>query len=313
MDHIELDDGDARAVLTAVTGPGHAAIGDLIRAHGAPDVLALGLTGGLSGRPAAQVAAGLARTGISSADDVHRLAERLQATAKEHRARLLTPDDEAWPRSLSELHAHPSTANWGEPWCLWVQGVDASHHRPRSAVVGNDWPSTWAKQFTRDLTARLSEHGVTVVCSARLGVAAEAAAEAIAHRRTVNAVVAGGFGQTSQGVDPHLIEQIAAHGAVYASLPPHTPASAANAGYRDALLAAMSGPIAAIEVPSGSAKRPLFTTAKALDRAVYSAGHPYLITKRVGNAALESEGALAISDPAVMADAIAGIETPTDQ
>ena len=299
----ELNDRQSRAVLAALFDPGRSEITDLIDLHGPRAALAHILDKSHPAGANRLAAITLADHDIVEAGDIDRLAESIERATIAAGASVVVPGDEAWPTGLDDLTAYRAErARWSAPWCLWRKGSRTESPRLGEAVGfwGHRVASSFGAAFATEAAALLSRDGYDVVCNGETGIA-HAAGQGAVHGGRAFALVAGGIDRTYPRGNEVLLESIARRGAVFCAQAPGREANEWSTRYRDALLAAMSTCLAAVEVPLRATKGSVFATAAALDRPVFSTAHPYLSHKQIGCWLLESEGAIAApSAPALL-------------
>jgi DNA processing protein len=287
----DITEPEARGALTALFDAGRPLVATLVDRHGPIEALDSLISGRSFDDPHGFVQRQLAYHDIRGTDDLARLIETIHVNSELHGARQIHPEHPAWPFGVDELTAHRSPeSRWVAPQCLWVRGELQTSPEPERTVAfwGHRIASSLGAAFVRDAAQRLAEAGYTVIANGDSGTALEAAHGALRTGRAV-AVVAGGFGRTEPRGHEALVDQIAETGLVYTAQAPGFAATPRDIGYRDSLLAAIAAHLVAVELPANARSRPVFTTAAALDRQLYSWGHPWLPHKQLANLQIEAE------------------------
>lgn len=299
----DLNDRQSRAVLAALFDPGRSEITDLIDLHGPRAALAHILDQSHPAGANRLATIALADRDIVETGDIYRLADSIERATIAAGASVVVPGDDAWPTGLDDLTAYRTQqSRWSAPWCLWRKGSRIESPRLGGAVGfwGHRVASSFGAAFATEAAALLAKDGYGVVCNGETGIAHAAGQGAVRGRRAF-ALVAGGIDRTYPRGNEVLLESIARCGAVFCAQPPGREANDWSTRYRDALLAAMSTCVAAVEVPTTASANRVFATAAVLDRPVLSTAHPYLSHKQLANWRLESEGAIpAPSVPALL-------------
>ncbi len=237
---VELDDAEvaqvfATAAWSTMVEPGDAVAGMVIRALGADRALSMLIEGREPAdwwAAAVDVVSGVDETGSGSALDelsrkdlaegVDRWRPRLSSrtalaalrSAVHYRARLILPNDDAWPEQFDVLGDHA-------PLALWVRGdVGAlSHPGGAVAIVGSRDATNYGEHVAMDLSAGLSDRGMAVVSGAAYGIDGVAHRACLAGGGTTIAFLAGGVDRLYPAAHHDLLLRIAASGAVVSELP----------------------------------------------------------------------------------------------
>jgi DNA processing protein len=208
----------AAAVWSSLAEPGDAVAGMLVAALGADSALVetMGAT-----RPDLMAdAAGLAETDVRAG--LRRWRLRLDAEeialaferARHAHVKLLTPDDDAWPRALDDLGPFA-------PLCLWVKGDPGVLGRldPAIAIVGARAATGYGEHIAGEFAAGLAARGVAVVSGAAYGIDGAAHRGALSVGGTTVAMLAGGVDRPYPAGHTDLLRRIAASGAVASEVP----------------------------------------------------------------------------------------------
>jgi DNA processing protein len=246
-----LDDDRARGLYATVTWsclaePGDAIAGRLVGAAGAEAALREVLTGGRDGiaRDACGVTADEWRNALErwrprlQPDAIGECVER----ARRAGMRLLTPDDPQWPWTVSDLGDHA-------PLALWIRGDPGALTGTACALalVGARAATGYGEHVAMELSAGVVARGVSVVSGAAYGIDGAAHRAALAAGGTTVALLAGGADRPYPAGHSHLLEQIAASGAVVSEVPPGGPPTKWRFLQRNRLIAALSHATVVVE------------------------------------------------------------------
>lgn len=205
----------ARAVWSTLTEPGDGAAGALVNAFGAAEALRVALADPLdggaavrAGLTAVELAAGRARWTPRLGDSTH----AVEAARRAH-ARLVTPDDSAWPSRLDDLGVHA-------PLCLWALG-DVALLGPRAgvALVGARAATAYGEHVATELAAECAGDGIAVFSGAAYGIDGAAHRGALASGGPTVAVLAGGVDRPYPAGHRDLLDRVAREGVVVAEVP----------------------------------------------------------------------------------------------
>jgi len=242
----ERDELVARALWHVVAEPGDAAVGALADGAGlaaAARALVDGADPGVIMRlahgelDATAAGAALRRwTPRLRAGDVVRALE----IAGRVRARLLAPDDEAWPEGLAALGPH-------RPHLLWVRGHSALLRTPGVALVGARAASGYGEHVAMELAAGLAGRDITVVSGGAYGIDGAAHRAALAAQGDTIAVLAGGTDRLYPSGHDALLKRVIECGAVISEAPPGTPPTRWRFLQRNRLIAAVSEAVVVVE------------------------------------------------------------------
>lgn len=242
----ERDDLIARALWHVVAEPGDAAVGALADGAGlAPSARALvdgadpGALMRLSrGDLSAEAAATALRrwTPRLRADDVVRALE----IAARVDARMLAPDDDAWPDDLAILGPH-------RPHLLWVRGNAELLRGPGVALVGARAATGYGEHVAMELAAGLCSRDIVVVSGGAYGIDGAAHRAALAGQGDTIAVLAGGADRLYPSGHDALLRRIIERGAVVSETPAGTPPTRWRFLQRNRLIAALSEAVVVVE------------------------------------------------------------------
>jgi len=198
-------------------------------------------------------------------------------------ARVLLPDDPAFPTLLTEVPDPPALLfAWGDPALL---------SRPAAGIVGSRDHSPYGAAAARLLAAGVAGAGVVVVSGMARGI------DAIAHAAALDAggasvgILGNGFGVIYPAVNRALYERMIAHGCLVTELPPGERPHAGAFPKRNRLISGLAGVTVVIEAAPGSGA--LITADCALDqgRAVLAVPGPITSLTSLGCNKLIQQGA----------------------
>jgi DNA processing protein len=242
----ERDDLIARALWHVVAEPGDAAVGALAdgaglaaaaRAlvDGADPSIIMRLSRGELGAEAS--ASALRRwTPRLRAGDVVRALE----LAGRVDARMLAPDDDAWPDGLAALGPH-------RPHLLWVRGNSDLLRAPSVALVGARAATGYGEHVAMELAAGLCSRDIVVVSGGAYGIDGAAHRAALAAQGHTVAVLAGGPDRLYPSGHDALLRRVIEQGAVVSETPAGTPPTRWRFLQRNRVIAALSEAVVVVE------------------------------------------------------------------
>jgi DNA processing protein len=185
----------------------------------------------------------------------------------------LWPGQPGYPKGLLRL---------GYPVKVFCRGHWAIEPEQAVAVVGTRSPTRRGVAVTEALVARLAQHKLAVVSGMAKGIDAAAHRAALGYGLPTAAVLGCGIDIAYPSAHQVLMQQIAAHGAVFSEHPPGTQPLRGHFPKRNRLIAALSRAVFVMEAGLGSG---------ALHTAVFAKrlGVPVLVPKALA-AGPEGEG-----------------------
>jgi len=135
--------------------------------------------------------------------------------ARRRSLRLLTPCSPLWPDGFDDLGPHA-------PVALWVRGEPETLSAASVAVVGARAATPYGEHVATDIAGELAAGGLTVISGAAYGIDGAAHRAALRAGGSTAAFVAGGADRVYPSGHAHLLQEIAARGAVIAECPPGT-------------------------------------------------------------------------------------------
>ncbi len=170
--------------------------------------------------------------------------------------RVVTWEDEAYPRRLNEIDQPPPV--------LYVLGELKPEDEWAVAIVGTRRITSYGRQITEEIAGYLAGNGVTVVSGLARGV------DAAAHQAALNAggrtlaVLGSGVDRIYPPEHRMLAELIRAHGAVLSDYAPGTHPDAANFPPRNRIISGLS--MAVVVVEAGETSGALITASFAVEQ-----------------------------------------------
>jgi DNA processing protein len=284
----ELDDDRALRLFAAATWscivePGDGVAGRLVGALGHEAALGEVIGGGRDGL--AGEAAGVTAEGWQDARDrwLPRLDGGAVRDALQRAARagiaLVTPDDAAWPVAVDDLGDHGPLVLWvrGEVGALGCGGPSSAHS---VALVGARAATGYGEHISMELSADLV--GVRIVSGAAYGIDGAAHRAALTAGGTTIALLAGGADRPYPSGHTHLIERIAASGAVVSEVPCGSPPTKWRFLQRNRLIAALAGATVVVEAGGRSGSLNTAGHAAALARPLGAVPGPVTSAASVG-------------------------------
>lgn len=175
------------------------------------------------------------------------MAEHDLQTAQANGFRLITPDDDIWPKqAFAEFDL---SAIWDRrtrdqsaypPYALWVKGNVELLREPSIAVVGSRMPSTAGQEITRSTSEELAAKGYVIVSGLARGVDKIAHEGALRLGRPTIGVVACGLDRIYPSSNYQLYKEMEETGLIVSEYPPGTRPARYRFLARNRLLAAFS-------------------------------------------------------------------------
>lgn len=176
--------------------------------------------------------------------------EQELALCNQHGVRIITREDEDYPRALLNLS--------DPPLALWVTGTIERRDQLAIAVVGPRRPSVYGHRQAQILSSGLARTGACIVSGLARGVDTIAHQSAVAVNGRTIAVLGSGFGNLYPEENSELAETIASkHGAVISEFPFHTKPHAGNFPRRNRIVAALA--LACLVIEAGKRSGSLIT------------------------------------------------------
>ena len=154
-------------------------------------------------------------------------------------AKFLTPADQAWPQTLSDLAAPPIA--------LVVKGDPAFLTGDSLAIVGTRNPTQYGVRIAQDFAAGFVDREWSIISGGAYGVDAAAHKGALVAEGVTVAVIASGIDVNYPAGHARLFAEIAELGCLVSEVPPGTPAIPARFLTRNRLIAALSNATLVVE------------------------------------------------------------------
>ncbi|HET8971287.1 MAG TPA: DNA-processing protein DprA, partial [Candidatus Nanopelagicales bacterium] len=290
------DDTAARVLLSRLTEPGDARVGALVRAHGAPGVVALVLDGAgelaacRARLPAGGVAAAIEQVGADLAQ-----LDRLGG-------RILRPGTVDWPSQLDDLGPRA-------PLLLWQRG--AANLRLTAlrsvSVVGARACTRYGETVAAELAAGLAERGWAVVSGGAYGIDAAAHRGALAVSGSSVAVLACGVDIAYPRGHEQLFDRLCEDGALLAEAAPGAVPYRGRFLVRNRVIAALTRGTVVVEAAIRSGSLATARAARDLSRVVMGVPGPVTSAMSAGVHRELRDGALLVSSVAEVIEAVGEI------
>ena len=147
-------------------------------------------------------------------------------------SRILTLQDEAYPRLLREIYLPPPV--------LYVKGALSPDDDWALAVVGTRSAKAYGREVTRYLAGSLARNGITIVSGLARGIDSEAHRAALAAGGRTIAVLGSGIDVIYPAENRNLAEDIASAGAVISEYPLGTKPEKRNFPPRNRIISGLS-------------------------------------------------------------------------
>lgn len=289
----------ARVVLSRVGEPGDPRLTGLVADLGAEAVLAGLHEQGARGDLKEDLLARLAGVDVEA-----------ELTRAERRGiRLVTPDDEEWPRALGDLaHAPTLHERGGVPIALWAKGPGRLDEVAAQAVavVGSRSATTYGASVSGEIAAVLADAGRTVVSGAAFGIDQAAHRGALAARGPTVAVLACGVDRPYPAAHRQLLDYIADVGVVVSEAAPGCAPTRIRFLARNRLIAALTQGTVVVEAAIRSGALNTANWAAGLSRVLMGVPGPVTSAPSVGvHQLIRARGALLVTDGHEVLEAVA--------
>ena len=277
----------ARAYLSRVAEPPASALAGFVEAIGPVEAARRIRAGDVPDQVAAETAARRA---------VDRAGADLDA-AHAAGARLLVPEDVAWPREAFAACTLCGLPALAPPVALWVRGPRSAGERSDRAVavVGARAATTYGVHVAQELGAGLAAAGVTVVSGAAIGIDGAAHRGALGVDGPTVAVLACGIDRAYPAAHAALLERIAATGLVVSEYPPGSVPARHRFLVRNRLIAALGGGTVVVEAALRSGAQRTAADTEALGRLVMAVPGAVTSGPSAGCHQLIRDGALLVT------------------
>ena len=176
--------------------------------------------------------------------------------------RVLTLQDPAYPRLLSQIHQ--------PPFALYVKGEIKSEDEWSVAVVGTRRASAYGREVTRQIVGDLVRNHITIVSGLARGIDAEAHRTALDGKGRTLAVLGSGVDVIYPPEHAKLAQQIVEHGALISEYPLGTQPEAGNFPPRNRIISGLSLGSLIVEGDEGTGARITIEDALDQDRETFA-------------------------------------------
>lgn len=241
------------------------------------------------------------------------LAEQDLAAAAAVGARLLVPEDPAWPEwpFVALNVAQSRGVPWaGSPVALWAKGTAslAECAQRAVAVVGARSATGYGEHVAAEFAHELTSTGVAVVSGAAYGIDGAAHRGALAAGGPTVAVLGCGIDRPYPAGHAALLDRIAESGVVVSEYPPGTPPAKHRFLVRNRLIAALAAGVVVVEAGRRSGTRNTAATATGLGRLVMAVPGPISSGMSVGcHELLRAGEAILVTSASEVAEAVGRI------
>lgn len=207
--------------------------------------------------------------------------------------RLVTPDDDDWPRwRLLAFDALGDGRDDGGPLALWMVGRRSVDELTARAigVVGTRAASAYGEHVTAEIAGDLAADGWTIVSGAAFGIDAAAHRAALATGGRTVAILACGVDRAYPAGHGRLLQQIAVDGAVISEYAPGTTPARYRFLARNRLVAGLSDGVVVVEAGWRSGARNTATWGRRLGRPVLAVPGPVTSAASTGCHRMIREG-----------------------
>lgn len=244
----------ARIILAAVSEPGDAVTGRMIRTVGATETVARAIADEVPVGPDADTW----QRRIAPRIDAVQM-RRVLAETERHGIRVLIPGDADWPLSVNALGDHA-------PVALWAKGDTSLLTGPvwdRLTITGARASTGYGEHITTDLVQSAVSDARTVLSGGAYGIDGAAHRAALTFGGSTIAVLAGGLDRPYPAGHTELLGRVADDGLLVSELPPGAAPTKWRFLQRGRLLAALSGTVIIAE--AGYRSGSLYTAARAME------------------------------------------------
>jgi DNA processing protein len=274
----------ARVALSWLVEPGNRDLGMLVDTQGPVEALARARAGDVPRHLAAACSARAAeRDPIAAAEEALRRIERLDG-------RLITPDDEEWPKRLDDLRSIPSADDRRAdrdvypPLCLWARGpLRLGETADRSvSVVGARAASPYGHTVALELAYGLATREWAVISGGALGIDGQAHRGALAPGGMTIAVLASGVDRFYPQSHASLLDRISQEGLVISEWPPGAAPHRHRFLIRNRVIAALARGTVVVEASARSGAKQTANRSQQLGRPTMAVPGPVTSAMSVG-------------------------------
>jgi len=230
-------------------------------------------------------------------------------------ARIVTPEDDEWPRQLDDLrHVSRETSRVDRdvfpPVCLWVRGAPSLGDVTRRsvAVVGARASTPYGNHVAVELAYGLAERGWCVVSGGAYGIDAQAHRGALTAGGCTVVVLACGIDRAYPIAHASLFERVIEDGLVITEWPPGADPHRHRFLIRNRVIAALTRGTVVVEASARSGARQTAGRALLLGRPTMAVPGPVTSAMSVGShQILRAEGARLVTTAAEVIEEVGQI------
>ncbi|WP_072687554.1 DNA-processing protein DprA [Rhodococcus marinonascens] len=207
--------------------------------------------------------------------------------------RLVTPDDDEWPRwRLLGFENQSRSRDEGPPLALWVLGSRSVVELTDRAIsiVGTRAASGYGEHVTAEISGDLAVDGWTIVSGAAFGIDGAAHRAALGVGGLTVAVLACGVDRAYPAGHARLLRQVAQNGAVISEYAPGATPAKHRFLARNRLVASLSDGVVVVEAGWRSGARNTASWARKLGRPVMAVPGPVTSASSTGCHRMIREG-----------------------
>jgi DNA processing protein len=230
-------------------------------------------------------------------------------------ARIVTPEDDEWPRQLDDLRRVSRETSRVDrdvfpPICLWVRGAPslAEVTRRSVAVVGARASTPYGNHVAIELSYGLAERGWCVVSGGAYGIDAQAHRGALTAGGCTVVVLACGIDRAYPIAHASLFERVIEDGLVITEWPPGADPHRHRFLIRNRVIAALTRGTVVVEASARSGARQTAGRALLLGRPTMAVPGPVTSAMSVGShQILRAEGARLVTTAAEVIEEVGQI------
>jgi len=224
--------------------------------------------------------------------------------ARRRSLRLLVPGAPDWPAGFDDLGPHA-------PVALWVRGETEALSAASVAVVGARAATPYGEHVAAEMSGELAAGGLVIVSGAAYGIDGAAHRAALRAGGPTAAFVAGGADRVYPSGHAHLLQEIAAGGAVVAECPPGTTPTKWRFLARNRLIAAVARGTVVVEAGGRSGSINTAGHAASLGRPLGAVPGPVTSSTSSGcHRLLREYGATCVTSAADVREMLGAPEEP---
>lgn len=224
--------------------------------------------------------------------------------ARRRSLRLLVPGAPDWPAGFDDLGPHA-------PVALWARGETEALSAASVAVVGARAATPYGEHVAAEMSGELAAGGLVIVSGAAYGIDGAAHRAALRVGGPTAAFVAGGADRVYPSGHAHLLQQIAAGGAVVAECPPGTTPTKWRFLARNRLIAAVARGTVVVEAGGRSGSINTAGHAASLGRPLGAVPGPVTSSTSSGcHRLLREYGATCVTSAADVREMLGAPEEP---